>query len=173
MRFTFTERKVEISDELKAYARKKFQKLDRYFPSDSAAHMTFSSERGRYMVEATVKHDGMYFRGLEKTSDMYASVDAVVDIIERQIIKNKTRLEKKLREGAFDKDMPKPPAEDENFDIVRRKRFEVMPMTIEEAILQMNLLGHEFYFFKNAEDAERASVIYKRHDKGYGLIESE
>jgi len=105
MRFVFTDRKVEVSDELKQYAQKKFEKLERYFSKDATVHITFSIERGRHVAEATVNHGGIFFRAVEKTGDMYASIDATVTMIDRQIKKNKTRLEKKLRIGAFEREV--------------------------------------------------------------------
>ncbi len=179
MKFVFTGRKVEVSDELKKYAQKKFEKLERYFSNDAMAHLTFSIERGRHVVEATVVHEGMFFRAVERTGDMYASIDATVGMIDRQVRKNKTRLEKKLRSGAFEREVPgtvpaAPVVEETGkYDIVRRKRFAVKPMSVEDAILQMELLGHKFFFFKNCDDNGRGSVVYVRDDGGYGLIESE
>ena len=105
---------------------------------------------------------------------MYASIDAAVATIERQIRKHKTRLEKRLREGAFDKIAGQQAAlAEDDFDVVRRKRFDVKPMSVEEAILQMNLLDHQFYFFRNSENDNTHAVVYKRAAGGYGLIESE
>ncbi|MCX7614322.1 MAG: ribosome-associated translation inhibitor RaiA [Clostridiales bacterium] len=176
MKFVFTDRKVEVSDELKSYAQKKFEKLDRYFNKDATAHLTFSVQRGRHVVEATVNQGGMFFRAVENTGDMYASIDGTVGMIERQIRKNKTRLEKKLRVGAFEREVPDlGPAIEEigKYNIVRRKRFDVKPMSVEDAILQMELLGHQFFFFKNYDNNDRCAVVYVRNDGGYGLIESE
>ncbi|MDP4109562.1 MAG: ribosome-associated translation inhibitor RaiA [Bacillota bacterium] len=176
MKFVFTGRKVEVSDELKNYAQKKFEKLDRYFSKDATVHLTFSIERGRHLVEATVVQGGLFFRAVERTGDMYASIDSTVSIIDRQIKKNKTRLEKKLRTGAFEREPAGAAAFEpatEKYDIVRRKRFAVKPMSVEDAILQMELLGHQFFFFKNCDDNDRGSVVYVRNDGGYGLIESE
>ena len=116
----------------------------------------------------------MIFRAEETTTDMFASVDGAISSIERQIRKNKTRLEKRLREGAFAKGIPAPSEfAEEDFDVVRRKKFDVKPMSVDEAILQMNLLGHQFFFFKNSDDDNVHAVIYKRAAGGYGLIESE
>ncbi|WP_458863783.1 ribosome hibernation-promoting factor, HPF/YfiA family [Acidaminobacterium chupaoyuni] len=177
MKVTFTERKVSVSDELKQYAQKKCEKLDRFFDRDSAAKITFSTERGRHIAEITVQHAGMLFRASEQTHDMYASVDGAVESIERQIQKNKTRLEKKLRQGAFEKaDAQAKSQEDlseDLFDVIRTKEFEVKPMMVEEAILQMNLLDHHFFFFRNHEENDRYSVVYKRNNGGYGLIISK
>lgn len=175
MKFTIVERKIKISDELREYALKKVEKLDRYFQKDSTATITFSELRGRQTVEITVNHGGIFFRAEETTTDMFASVDGAISSIERQIRKNKTRLEKRLRAGAFEKGALPAPTEytEEDYEIVRRKKFEVKPMSVDEAILQMNLLGHQFFFFKNSDDANVHSVIYKRASGGYGLIASE
>lgn len=174
MKFTIVERKMKIDDDLRQYALRKVEKLDRYFQQDSDTTLTFSELRGKQTVEITVRQAGLVVRAEETTTDMFASVDGAISSIERQIRKHKTRLEKRLREGAFDKLAEQQAAlAEEDFDIVRRKRFEVKPMSVDEAILQMNLLDHQFYFFKNAEDGDAYAVIYKRANGGYGLIEGE
>ncbi len=178
MRFTFTERKVNLSEQLRAYAEKKLSKLDKYFNKEANAHVTAGQERGRYWIEVTVKYDNLYLRAAEKNADLYHAIDCAEATIDRQIRKNKTRLEKRLREGAFDKsaqiELPNEVVEEErDFDIVRTKRFSVKPMTVEEAILQMNLLGHEFFVFKSVENDNAFSVVYKRNNGGYGLIEND
>ena len=161
MKFTIVERKIKIEDELRQYALRKVEKLDRYFQQDSDTTLTFSELRGKQTVEIT-------------TTDMYASVDGAISSIERQIRKHKTRLEKRLREGAFDKMAEQKAAlTEEDFDVVRRKRFDVKPMSVDEAILQMNLLDHQFYFFRNADNDNIHAVVYKRAAGGYGLIEGE
>ena len=159
MKFTIVERKIKIEDELRQYALRKVEKLDRYFQQDSDTTITFSELRGKQTVEITVRQVGLVVRAEETTTDMYASVDGAISSIERQIRKHKTRLEKRLREGAF--------------DVVRRKRFDVKPMSVDEAILQMNLLDHQFYFFRNADNDNIHAVVYKRAAGGYGLIEGE
>ena len=176
MKFNFFEKKLQIDPEVKSYAEKKVGKLDKFFNHESDASVTFSTERGRCRVEVTLKNNGMFYRASELTNDMYASIDSACALIERQIRKNKTRLEKRLREGAFEREI-KPvyiPAEEEpeedEFKIVRTKRFSLKPMTAEEAILQMNLLEHEFFVFLNVEDEDSFSVVYKRKNGGYGLI---
>ena len=176
MKFTFTEKRMDSSQELRAYAVKKISKLDRLFKNEAEAYVTFSLERGRYLAEITIHSNGMFYRASELTNDMYASVDSGVAAIERQIRRNKTRLEKKLREGALEFDaLPVyAPVEDEpeaeEFKIVRRKSFSIKPMGVEEAILQMNLLGHEFFVFRNMDEDEAVSVVYKSKQDGYGLI---
>lgn len=179
MKFTFTEKKMEASENLRAYVEKKAGKIDRLFRNESDAFVTFSTERGRFLVELTIKNNGTYFRAHELTSDMYASVDSAVATIERQIRKNKTRLEKKLRSGPIDWNDYAPAAAaadeepEEDLTIVRTKTFEIKPMTPQEAVLQMNLLGHEFYAFRNSEAGGAFSVVYRRNNGGYGLIEDK
>ncbi len=175
MKFTFSEKKMDSSEELRAYAIKKIGKLDRFFKTEGEAYVTFSIERGRHKAEITIHNNGIYYRASEVTNDMYASVDSGVAAIERQIRRNKTRLEKKLREGVMEKEvLPayEQPLEEEpdDFKIVRSKRFSIKPMSPEEAILQMNLLEHEWFVFKNMDADEAFSVVYKRKQGGYGLI---
>ncbi|MBQ9685728.1 MAG: ribosome-associated translation inhibitor RaiA [Oscillospiraceae bacterium] len=173
MKFTFTEKRMDSSEELRAYAMKKIGKLDRLFKNEGEAYVTFSIERGRHKAEITIHNNGMFYRASELTNDMYASVDSGVAAIERQIRRNKTRLEKKLREGVLEKEvLPayEPAEEAEEFKIVRSKRFSIKPMSAEEAILQMNLLDHEFFVFKNMDADDAFSVVYKRKQGGYGLI---
>ena len=175
MKFTFTEKKMDSSEELRAYSIKKISKLDRFFKTEADAYVTFSIERGRFLAEITIHNNGLYYRASELTNDMYASVDSGVAAIERQIRRNKTRLAKKLREGSLEREtvpvfVPAEEDEAEEFRIVRNKRFSIKPMSAEEAILQMNLLGHEFFVFKNMDAEDAISVVYKRKQGGYGLI---
>ena len=178
MKFTFTEKKVEITDELRDYAEKKIGKLDRFFKTESEAFITFATERGRYIAEVTIKNHGMFHRVTESTSDMFASIDSAVAAVERQIRKHKTRLGKRIRDAAIDREHV--PAlkhevfddEEHEFKIVRSKKFPIKPMTPEEAVLQMNLLEHEFYVFKNQNSDDAFSIVYKRKLGDYGLIEA-
>ncbi len=174
MKFTIIGKKMEPETALRAYAEKKIGKLDRFFKQDSDAFVTFSMERGRCRAEVTLKNNGIFYRVSELTGDMYASVDSAVARIENQIRRNKTRLEKRLRDGALDRDV-KPQylednAEEEEFRIVRNKRFMISPMSVEEAILQMNLLEHAFFAFRDAGQNDAFSVVYRRKNGGYGLI---
>ncbi len=181
MKFTFTEKKMAPSDSLRAYTEKKAGKIDRFFRTESEAFVTFSTERGRFLVELTIKNNGTFFRASELTSDMYASVDSAVATIERQIRKNKTRLAKRLREGAVEREVQELPfvseedysEQEEEFAIVRKKQFSIKPMSVEEAILQMNLLEHEFFVFRDEASDGTFSVVYRRKNGGYGLIEDE
>jgi len=174
MKFTIVERKMKIDDDLRAYALRKVEKLDRYFQQDSDTTLTFSELRGKQTVEVTVRQVGLVVRAEETTSDMFASVDGAVSSIERQIRKHKTRLEKRLREGAFDKIAEQQAAlAEDDFDVVRRKRFDVKPMSVEEAILQMDLLEHTFFVFRDVAADGAVSVVYRRTNGGYGLISDE
>ena len=171
MKFTFTEKKMDASEELRAYAEKKIGKIDRLFKTESEAFVTFSTER----AEVTIKNNGMFYRVSELTGDMYASIDSAVASIERQIRKNKTRLEKRLRDGAIEREIkpfqiPSDDTGEEEFKVVRNKKFYIAPMSVEEAILQMNLLEHEFFVFRNAEARDAFTVVYRRKNGGYGLI---
>ncbi len=177
MKFVFTDKKVTLPVSVHAYAEKKVGKLDRYFGHEAEAAVTFSVEKDRNCAEVTVRSGSMIFRASESTSDMHASLDAAVSTIERQIRKNKSRLGKRLRKDAFERTLDASvvsdfvPEEEEEFKIERVKRFPLKPMTREEAILQMNLLDHAFFAFRN-EDADGAfAVVYKRENGGYGLIE--
>jgi putative sigma-54 modulation protein len=134
-----------------------------------------SVEKNRQIVEITISFNGVLFRAEVSNDHMYASIDKAIDILERQIRKNKTRLEKRLKAGAFkNEEGIAVVSEDEEFEfkVVRSKRFAVKPMPIEEAILQMNLLGHEFFVFSNS-DSKQVNVVYRRKDGNYGVIEPE
>jgi len=171
MKTTITGRKMELTDDLKAYIEKKFAKLDKFFVDDSEVKVTLSVEKDRQKLEATIYSKNMIYRVEEITSDMYTSIDKAVAAIERQIRKNKTRLEKRLRANSLVSDNVVEPIEEEKeFNIVKKKLFITKPMSAEEAILQMNLLGHEFYVFEN-DISGKSNIVYKRKDNNYGLIE--
>lgn len=175
MKFQFSEKKVSLPENVHSYAEKKVTKLDRYFKDEAEALVVFSVEKNRNKVEITVHAANTYFRASESTSDMFASVDACISSIERQIRKNKTRLERRLRQDAFARTTDVvsfvPEEEEKDFTIIRSKKFPMKPMTKEEAILQMNLLEHSFFAFRNEENDGAFAVVYKRNDGGYGLIE--
>jgi putative sigma-54 modulation protein len=177
MRFTIHERKIKVPEDIKNYAEKKLGKLDRYFQEDSDVSITFSELKGRQTVEVTIKQSGVIFRAEKTTTDLAASIDEAVLHLERQIRKHKTRLGKRIREDAADKAQMQGKMMDEAMQddegIERRKKFVVKPMTVDEAIMQMELLEHQFFVFRNAEDGDTFSVIYKRTNGGFGLIESE
>jgi len=179
LKIIFTEKKVEVSEALREYAEKKLSKLDRYFKNATEARVAFRIERGRHHIEVTVFYEGMVFRAAEQTNDMYASIDSAVTYIERQIHKYKTKLGKRIRQGAFEREIPSSAVsypvveEEEDFAIVRTKKFDLKPMTSEEAILQMNLLNHQFFVFRNSSMGGAFAVAYKRSRGGYGIIVGE
>ena len=177
MKFQFSEKKVKLPGKVHDYAEKKVMKLARYFEEDAEALVVFSTEKNRNKVELTVHGAGTWFRASESTSDMFASIDAAVGTIEGQIRKNKTRLARRLRQDAFVRSVQEEtsfapdPAEEEDLSIVRVKTFYFKPMTREEAVLQMNLLEHNFFAFRDEDNGGAFAVVYKRNDGGYGLIE--
>jgi putative sigma-54 modulation protein len=180
MKFEFIDRKAELPASAYGYAEKKVGKLDRYFKGEAEAFITFRVEKQqRYRVEVTVRSNGTSYRAEKTTTDVKASIDAAVTTIEGQIRKNKTRLAKRLRNDAFERtvdaaDVPaEEPEEEAEFTVVRAKKFPLKPMGVEEAILQMNLLGHNFFAFRNEDDNGTFAVVYARQDGGYGLIEEQ
>ena len=178
MKFTYNEKKVQISDELRAYSEKKITKLDRFFKTESEAFVTFTIERGRHIAEITLKNNGMYYRVSESTNDMYASVDKAVDKLQGQIRRHRTKLDKKFRSPAplpTEAFLPpeEPVVEEEpERKVVKVKRFQVKPMSVDDAIMQLEQLGHSFYLFDNAETG-KVCVLYVRKDGDYGLLEPE
>ena len=172
MKVTITGRKINLRDSFKEYTQKKLQKVERFFGDDADAQVTVSLERDRKTVEVTVKNKGMLYRAEETALDPEDALDAVVDSLVRKIRKNKTRVEKRLRESAFDELSVEDPIEEEEYEIVRVKRFPVKPLDVEEAILQMNLSDHQFYMFRNIDTGD-INVVYRRHNGDYGLIEPE
>ncbi len=177
MKFQFSEKKVKLPGNVHAYAEKKVMKLARYFEEDAEALVVFSVEKNRNNVELTVRGAGTVFRANESTSDMFASIDASVGTIEGQIRKNKTRLARRLRQDAFSRTVEATSfaqeEKEESLDIVRTKSFYFKPMTQEEAVLQMNLLDHTFFAFRNEDQGGCFAVVYRRNDGGYGLINDE
>ena len=176
MKFTFTCRKVSLNDSVKEYAEKKVSKLERYFHEDAEAIVTFCVEKDhRCVVEITIVGGGTIFRAQEESrdGDMRSAIDAAASTIDRQIRKNKTRLSKRLRQDALVSTMPEEfeVSEEKEFDIVRTKHITVKPMSTEEAVLQMNLLGHDFFVYRNENSV--VSIVYRRKNGGYGLLETD
>ena len=151
-------------------------KLARFFEEDAEALVVFSVEKDRNKVELTVHGAGTWFRASESTSDMFASIDATVSTIERQIRKNKTRLARRLKKDAFSRTVQEetsfvPEATEDDLSITKVKSFYFKPMTREEAVLQMNLLEHDFFAFRDEDNGGTFAVVYRRKDGGYGLID--
>ena len=177
MKFQFREKKVKLPGNVHAYAEKKVMKLARYFEEDAEAVIVFSVEKNRNKAELTVHGAGTWFRATESTSDMFASIDAAVATIEGQIRKNKTRLARRLKQDAFVRSVQEdettfvPEPVEEELSIVRIKKFYFKPMSREEAVMQMNLLNHNFFAFRDEDNGGSFAVVYKRNDSGYGLID--
>ena len=174
MKFQYSEKKVKLPGNVHAYAEKKVMKLARFFDEDAEALVVFSVEKNRNIAEITVHGAGTWFRAKESTSDMFASIDAAVGTIEGQIRKNKTRLARRLRQDAFSRTVEETSFVEEpedRLDIVRVKSFRFAPMTREEAVLQMNLLEHNFFAFRDEDNGGSFAVVYRRNDGGYGIID--
>lgn len=173
MKFQFKGKNIQVTAALKDHAVKKLGKLDKYFDTPPEAIVTFTVEKERQRVEVTVPLNGYILRGEEETQDMYSSLYLVVDKLEKQINKYKTKVNKKR--GTSIRDLVVHVADEvveEGPRLVRTKRFAIKPMSVEEALLQMNLLGHSFFMFTNA-DNEEVNVVYCRKDGNYGLLEPE
>ncbi len=169
MKITYTGRQMDVPEDLKILFEKKLPKLDKFFSDDASATVKFSRKRGKETIELTISSGGTLYRSEKESSTFQSAFDEATDAIERQIRKNKTRLEKRLREGAFSADRPEDIYAEERSYSIHKKVFKLRPMTADEAILQMNLLDHEFYVFDNAETGT-VSVVYRRLDGDYGLI---
>ena len=174
MRYTITGRNIEVTPGLRAAIEEKIGKLDRYFTPDTEVIVTMSVQKEQQKIEVTIPVKGSILRAEESSSDMYVSIDLVEEIIERQMKKYKNKLiDRKQSAQAFSElFLNEDSYEDEEIRIVKTKRFAMKPMDPEEACIQMELLGHSFYVFLNAETDE-VNVVYKRKNNTYGLIESE
>ena len=174
MKYIFTGKGMEVSDSLKARVEKKLNKLDRYFREEAEATVRFKQQKGgRNIVEITIAVGGVILRAEECSNDMYLSIDRAVDKLESQIRRYRTKLDKRIRASELEPVAEAAPEyEEASYDVVRTKRFAVKPMTTEEAILQMNLLDHTFYVFRNM-DTSAVCVVYRRNNGGYGLIETQ
>ena len=179
MKLTISGKNIDVTNALKEHIQRRFSKLDRHFDDNVEAQVTLSVIKDTHSVEATVfLNGGIILRGEEESGDMYASIDQVVDKVERQVKKHKTNINRKLRRDGSEilKELASEsqPSSEEQEDpkIVKTKRFAMKPMSPEEAVLQMELIGHDFYVFRNAE-TEEVNVVYRRKDGDYGQIEPE
>ncbi|OPY58067.1 MAG: putative sigma-54 modulation protein [Pelotomaculum sp. PtaU1.Bin035] len=166
-------RNIEVTDALKDYVVKRVGKLNKFIDNMGDAQVTMTVEKDSHRIEVTVPINGMILRGEESTGDMYTSTDLVVEKLEKQIGKYKGKLQKRGVRIVNEQKLPLPAAYDEEAPrLVKTKRFAIKPVSVEEALLQMNLLGHNFFVFSNAE-TEQVNVVYKRKDGNFGLIEPE
>lgn len=170
MKITTVGRQMEVTSDLKKLFEKKLKKFDKFFREEAEATVTVSRKRNFETIELMIESGGTLFRSEESNSTFQNALDKSIASIERQIRKNKTRLEKRLRDDAFASEQYDVinDEEEKEFDI-RVKKFPIKPMSAEEAILQMNLLNHEFFAFRDASSDE-INVVYKRKDGGYGMI---
>ena len=173
MKLTIVGRQMTVDERLKAIAAKKLSRLDKYFSQEAEATVAFSWKRNKANIEVTINAANTLFRSEVDEETFPNALDRAAEAIERQIRKNKTCLEKRLREGVFDQQSPEEEQieEDPEF-IIRTKTFKFKPMSPEEAILQMNLLGHQFFVFED-QDTGDTCVVYARKDGAYGLIVPE
>ena len=174
MKVNIVGRQMNVWDEMKTTIEEKLKKLDKYFNDEVCATVTLSSRKSSKCLEITIVSAGTIFRSEVQDETFRNALDRAIYTIERQIRKNKTRLAKRLRSGAFDQGIVETGEdfeEEAEFNI-RKKSFPIKPMSVEEAIMQMNLLDHQFFVFKN-DSTNKLCVVYKRHDNTYGLIEAD
>ncbi len=174
MRYIISGKNIDVTEGLRDAIYEKIGKLERYFTEDTEVHVTFSVEKERHKIEVTIPMKGNIIRAEEESTDMYVSIDLVEEIIERQLRKYKNKIiEKKqaahnLSQAFAEEEI----VDEEEIEIIRSKRFAIKPMDPEEACVQMELLGHDFYVFRNSETDE-VNVVYRRKKNSYGLIEPE
>ena len=165
--------KIDITDAMKDYVKEKLAKLDKYtLDDDIKATVLVKVRNYTQKVEVTIPLKTLILRAEEESEDFYSAVDLVVNKLERQIRKNKTKLKKKEKSGVKEFNIDDIIDLSDEKEVVKRKKIEIKPMNLDEAILQMELLGHNFYMYKDSE-LDRVALVYKRHDGGYGVIEEE
>ncbi|MBP5198644.1 MAG: ribosome-associated translation inhibitor RaiA [Lachnospiraceae bacterium] len=173
MKFIIVGRNIDVTPGLKSAVEEKIGKLEKYFNPDTEVHVTLSVEKERQKIEVTIPVKGSIIRSEQVSNDMYVSIDLVEEIIERQLKKYKTKIVNKKLDGGFSKTfVDNDYMDDEEIKIVRTKKFDIKPMYPEDACIQMELLGHNFFVFINAE-TDQVNVVYKRKADTYGLIEPE
>ena len=173
MKIIITSRKTEIKDREKELIEKKIGKLAKFFDDDTEATVTVSSQKNDKIAEVTIHAAGYVYRAEDRNGDLLDAIDKIEANIDRQIRKHKTRLEKAIKRDAFVPVAEEPEIpEEKEFNIIRTKIHHLKPMSPEEAILQMNLIGHEFFVFFNA-GTDTTDIVYKRKDGNYGLIETK
>ena len=174
MKVIITSKNMNASDHLKQTIESKLDRLGKYFSNDIVANVTLTMEKGRQKIEATINAKGTIFRAEETTNDIYNGVDRIVEKLSSQMSRFKTKLQRKHKDSKELKFADLPDVADEEVEemrVVRTKRFDLMPMSVDEAIMQMELLEHTFFVFLNPE-SETVNVVYKRKDNNYGLLET-
>ncbi len=171
MKLNIMAKKIQIGPSFTDYAEKKLnQKLDKFFEDEAEAKITLAEQRGLIVLELTVKAGSMIYRAEQSATDKNDALDNAIDKIIRKIRRNKTRLGKRIREAALAENFTDSVEEQTEYNVIRRKAFRLHPMTVEEAILQMNMLGHSFFLFTNGETGA-TSVVYRREDGDYAVLE--
>ena len=172
MKVIISSKNFNASDHLKEIIEKKFEKLGKYFSNDIISNVIISMERGKQKLEATINVKGMIFRAEEHASDAYEGVDRIVEKLSTQMSRFKTKLLKKHKDNKelLFTDIPEYEVEEEKMEVVKTKKFDLVPMNTEEAIMQMELLQHNFFVFLNME-SDKINVVYKRKNNDYGLLE--
>ena len=170
MKVTVNTKKMQISQAFTEYAQNRLDaKLNKFFDEEADAKLMLMELKGKIKLELTVRYNQMIYRAEQFAVDKNDALDAAIDKIIRQIRKNKTRLEKRLKDNAFKQEFVDT-VEETDITVIRYKQFELRPMTAEEAILQMNMLGHSFFMFKDAETGN-TNVVYQRADEGYAVLQ--
>ncbi|MCR5747652.1 MAG: ribosome-associated translation inhibitor RaiA [Lachnospiraceae bacterium] len=174
MKFVIIGKNIDVTAGLRSSVEEKIGKLEKYFTPDTEVHVTLSVEKERHKIEVTIPVKGSIIRSEQVSNDMYVSIDLVEEIIERQLKKYKNKIiDKEQAAESFRKEyIDREYQDDEDIKIVRTKQFDMKPMYPEDACVQMELLGHNFYVFRNAE-TDSVNVVYKRKGSTYGLIEPE
>lgn len=175
MKITYTARKVNLRDNFKDRVEKKLFKFEKIFSENSEVNVVVTLEKNRQTVEITVRDNSMVYRAESTMAEMNDALDKVCDILMRQIRKNKTKLEKRIKSGSIDDFVMQNPqtdvTEDDDYTVVRKKQVIMKPISVDEAILEMNMVNHNFFMFINA-DTDEVNVVYKRADGNYGLLEA-
>ncbi len=172
MKITYTARKVNLRDNFKERVEKKLKKFEKIFSEDAVVNVVVTLNKNNQTVEITIKDNSMIYRAEKTQLEMNDALDKCIDVLGRQLRKNKAKLSKKLKSGSID-DLFEAPAEvvdEEEYKLVRTKQIPLKPVTVDEAILQMNMIGHKFYMFTNV-DTNEVNVVYTRDDGAYGLLE--
>ncbi len=174
MKITYTARKVNLRDNFKERVEKKLKKFEKIFSEDAVVNVVVTMNKNNQTVEITIRDNSMVYRAEKTQLEMNDAVDKCIEVLKRQLRKNKAKLEKKLKSGSID-DLFEVPAEtpdEEEYNLVRTKQIPIKPISVDEAILQMNMVGHKFYMFTNSQ-TNQINVVYCRDDGAYGLLEPE
>lgn len=172
MKINYTARKVNLRDNFKERVEKKLKKFEKIFSEDAVVNVVVTLNKNNQTVEITIKDNSMIYRAEKTQLEMNDALDKCVDVLGRQLRKNKAKLSKRLKSGSIDDlfEAPVETVDEEEYKLVRTKQIPLKPITVDEAILQMNMIGHKFYMFTNV-DSNEVNVVYTREDGAYGLLE--